>query len=221
MLHQEAPPRSGPSTVFYVLGVLAIVAGLVLGGLQCGKELPTLHQWLTYVTVPGTETVTLSKAGRYTIYHEHETIRDGKPYSTTGANPRALDYVLTNKATGRPVSLSAPTYDETYALVERKGVAIMVFRIATPGDYELSATYRDGRTEPVLVLAIGQGVLRRTFTWMMKSLAIVGAGVLVGLVIIIVTATGRSRARQAASASHPWPPDTTFPPPPPPPGTGV
>jgi len=105
-------------------------------------------------------------------------------------------------------------------------VAIMVFTIAEPGDYELSATYPDGRTEPTLVLSVGQGIVKRTLNWIMKSLAIVGGGILVGLLIIILTAAGRNRARRAAYTASAGPPGTTFPPPPPappppPPGTGV
>jgi hypothetical protein len=219
MLYQNAPRRSGPSAALYVLGALVIVAGLVFGGMHCAKEFMAMGEWLTYVTVPGTETVTLTETGKYTIYHEHKSIRDDKPYWTTDANPGALDYVLTNTAAGKPVKVSTPVLHEEYTLGEREGVAIMVFTIAEPGEYELSATYRDGRTEPELVLSIGQGIMRRTIDWVMKSAAIVGAGILIGLVIIIITAVGRSRARRAAYAAYPGPPGTTFPPLPPPPGT--
>jgi hypothetical protein len=216
MLHQNVQPRSGPSAALYVVGALVIVAGFVVGGLQCVQGFSALDGWLTRVTVPGTEAITLDEPGTYTIYHEHETILDGELYSSADAHPGELDYALTNKATGEAVALSVPTMDETYTFMQRQGAAIMLFTIEAPGDYELTATYRDGRTEPRLVLAIGRSVLKRVFAWMVKSFAFVGTGIIVGVVIIVVTAIGRSRARRPTYP--PYPPQQTMVPPPPPGG---
>jgi hypothetical protein len=213
MLGQGTQLRSGPSAALYVVGALAIVGGFVAGGLQCVRGFSTLDKWLTRVTVPGTEAITLDEPGRYTIYHEHETILDGELYSSADARPGALDYVLTNKATGEPVALSAPTMNETYTFMQREGAAIMVFTVEVPGEYELTAAYRDGRTEPRLVLSVGRSVLKRMFAWMVKSVAFVGTGIIVGVVIIVVTAVGRSRARRPISPAYP-PQQTMVPPPP-------
>jgi hypothetical protein len=212
MLNQNVRPKSGPSAALYVLAVVIIIAGFIVGGMQCAKTFESYDEWLTYVTVPGTKTITLSEAGKYTIYHEHTTVLDGQPHSTTNAEAAALEYTLTNKASGKQITLASPATDETYTLGARQGVAIMVFTIDEPGDYQFDARYRDGRTEPKLVIAIGQGIVKRIFKGILVPMAAIGAGLVIGIIIIIVTAVGRGRAKRAALMAQQ---QMMYPPPPP------
>jgi hypothetical protein len=216
MLNQNVRPKSGPSAALYAVAVVIIIAGLIFGIFQCAKSFENYEEWLTYVTVPGTKTITLSEPGKYTIYHEHTTVLNGQPYSPTGAGPGDLDYTLTDKASGKQVPLTSPTTNEAYTLGARQGVAIMVFSIDEPGDYEFTAKYRDGRSEPKLVIAIGQGIVKRIFAGILIPMVAVGLGLVVGVIIIIVTAVGRGRAKRAAFMYQQQ--QMMYPPPPPPPG---
>ena len=134
----------------------------------------------------------------------------------TGAQPGELEYTLTSKASGKQITLASPTTNENYTLGARQGVAFMVFTVDEPGEYEFAARYRDGRTEPKLMIAIGQGVMKQLFKGILIPMLAVGAGLIIGIIIIIVTAVGRSRAKRAAFMAQQqqqmmYPPSGQFP----------
>ncbi len=209
MLNPNVRHIPGPSRFFYVIGALVIVAGFVVGVRAFVKDISTVGTWLTRVTVPGTGEMTLAEPGKYTVYHEHQSVVDGTPHSSHGASPGALEYVLRNKATGTEVPLTVPSSDETYNFGARSGVAVMVFTISEPGDYELSASYREGHEGPEMVLAIGKGVLKRLAAAILTLLGAVGGGIVIGVAIIVVTALMRGKAKRALQA---YPPQTMAPP---------
>jgi hypothetical protein len=206
MLNTYRQPSSGPSVLFYVLGALVIVGGIALAVGEFVGTILRVNEWLTRVTVPGTTDIELTEPGKYTIYYEHRSVVDEKPYSSSGGNPGALDYRLTNKATGAEVALSVPSSSENYSFGPRSGSAVLVFTIAEAGTYTFAAAYRDGQAGPEMVLAIGKGVLKRLFAAVLSLMAVAGGGVIVGVVIIVVTALKRGKAQRATWAPPPFPP---------------
>lgn len=221
MMNPNVRPASGPSALLYVLAFVIILGGFVGGVVQCANTFMDYNEWLTYVTVPGSGTITLSEPGKYTLYHEHVTVLDGRPYTPTGGQPSELDFTLTNKSTGKQIPLTSPGSNETYTLGERQGVAFMVFTVDTPGEYELTGTYRDGRSEPKLVMAVGKDVVKRILKGIVMPMVLIGAGIVIGIVLIIITAVGRGRAKRAA---YMYQQQQMMPPPPPPgqfPGPGM
>jgi hypothetical protein len=204
MLQQNVRPSSGPSRFLYVLGALVILGGFVGGGWTCAKTVTGVGSWLTRVVVPGESELTLAEAGKYTVYYEHRSVMDGKPYSSAEANPTRLQYVLTNKETGADVALTTPSSNETYDFGPRSGAALMVFTISEPGQYELSGRYPEGQEGPRLVLAVGRGVVKRLATAIMTVVAAVIGSILVGVGVIVVTAVMRAKAaRRSQAAAYP------------------
>ena len=196
MPYQNVRPSAGPSRFLYVLGALVIVGGFVGGGWTCAKTVTGVGSWLTRVVVPGEGELTLSEAGKYTVYYEHQSVVDDKPHSSAGGNPSLLQYVVTNKTTGAEVALTTPSSSETYSFGPRSGVALMVFTVGEPGTYELSGQYPEGQDGPELVLAVGRGVLKRLAVVIVTVVAVVIGSLLVGVGIIVVTAILRARARR-------------------------
>ncbi len=173
------PPAVKPGKIWYWLGALSILAGLVVGGILIVNSISTLSKTVDgfgRVRVPGGESCKLvfDKPGRYTIYYEFETKipqRDDACNDTGGtelinastSSPLGLDVTL--KSVDQPESAPLKTVpstsgDVSISLNGHSGKAIREVQIDRPGDYviEVSGGSAGTTTEPY-VLAVGRGAI--------------------------------------------------------------
>lgn len=186
------------SRVWYVVAVIVLLAGGGGAGLLMWSGLSGLDQGMTRVVVPGTSVLTLDKPGAYTIYHEPESVIDGKIY--TSENVNGLRIAVAEEG-GEQVTVASPTMHSTYSVAGHRGVSVLAFEITKPGRYRLTAAYPGGRSEPVTVLAVGQGFVGRL---VMTILGAVGSGLLgffAALVIALITFFQRRKLRRRAAAA--------------------
>jgi len=196
MLNPHVRPNEGPSRVFFAVGALIMIAGFIVAGWMVFKEVSRVATWLTRVALPGSGELNLSEPGKYTVYYEHTTVLDGKPYSSIRSDPALLTYKLVRKETGAEVALTAPHSNEHYDLNTRSGQALMVFTIGEAGAYELSGHYPEGQAGPKIVLAVGKGIMKRLAMVVLPVLGLFVGSLLVGVGIIVLTANRRRRAPQ-------------------------
>ncbi|HTL53666.1 MAG TPA: hypothetical protein VL860_13915 [Planctomycetota bacterium] len=168
-----------------VLGIIGFIVFLVLG-------ISNITGNLTQVEVPGTTTLHLSATGNYSVFYEEESTFNGKTYSTGRLG--AMTCTLKNKVTGAAVPLHRMTMQATYALGGRSGEGILTFDIATPGDYDFSATYDDGATSPNLIFAIGQGFTGGLVSTMLCSMGSCFGSFAAALLIFLVVFIKRKNA---------------------------
>ena len=184
----EAAPPSGsvrlPPRRYY-----GIAAALFLGGIATAV-LPTFlvlfhHPPSVQFVAPGTNEVQIVEPGAYMLWHDYETVFDGRVYSsTTNSLPDGLEIRLRNKDSARAVDLrlNRTTYWSTGSTSRQ---SIGVFDIPTRGAYELSVA---GRAAP-FVVSFGK-------PWGLKLLAAIGiagpigalmaiTGVVVGTTVLI------------------------------------
>ncbi len=184
-----------PGCAWYFLALLMMVLGGIAAGVYVMTQLPALGEKLPQVVVPGETTLRLTEPGSYMIFHERESVVDGRVFSSTSLS--GLRVRLRNER-GDPVTLSSPDMSSTYNLSGRSGVAIFKFEIKQPGAYRLSAAYDDGRTQPRVVLAVGLGFVGGLLTIIFGALAMGFAGAILAVVIAVVVFIKRRRARFAA-----------------------
>ncbi len=169
-----------------VVGAAAFVYFLLtgIGGLGDG-----LQQMLA----PGKAEIALEKPGTYTIFHEHESVFEGRYYSS----PRivsGLSIGVVSSVGGEPATVRAASTNATYTLAGRAGVSILEFEIAEPGRYRISAAYTDGRSTPKLVLAIGHDFVGKLMVTIFGGIGIMVAGLGGAGAIVAITYVKRDRA---------------------------
>jgi hypothetical protein len=211
------PPAVKPGKIWYWLGALSILTGLVVGGILIANSISTLSKTVDSfgrVRVPGGESCKLvfDKPGRYTIYYEFQTKipqRDDACNDTGGtelinastSSPLGLDVTLksVDKPENAPLKTVASTSgDVSISLNGHSGKAIREVQIDRPGDYviEVSGGSAGSTTPEPYVLAVGRGAITSVASRIVSALAIAGLGGLLGLILMLVTGSKRRKHRQ-------------------------
>ncbi|MGH6915851.1 MAG: hypothetical protein ACREH3_19345, partial [Geminicoccales bacterium] len=71
-----------PGRQWYVFAAAIFVVGIALSVRYLFTSVGELGDELPQIVVPGAAELSLQEPGTYTIFHEHESIVDGRYYST-------------------------------------------------------------------------------------------------------------------------------------------
>lgn len=194
--NMETPERRlGPSRWWYV------VAGGIILSTAVGTGAFTVFRAVTrlvpgqQVVVPGEGRLTFSRPGSYTIFHEYQSVVDGKMY----ANPQyltGLECALKESKTGRVVKLSPVKGNVSYSGGSRAGVGILEFDITEPGEYVLRGAYSGGGANGPAVLAIAHEFLGELLVLILGGIGIMSGGSALAILIFVLTFLKRRKARQ-------------------------
>jgi hypothetical protein len=174
------------SPLWFVAAGLIAVASFVCAGLYLWPRLGSVDAGLIRVVVPGNAIVTLDKPGTYTIFHEKQSVVDGKYYASDTVT--GLRVELAAEA-GGPVRVVEPSTGTSYSVGNRKGESIFAFTIDQPGRYRLTTSMTGGQA----VLAIGQGMFGAIFQLVGGTIAIVFGGLAIAGIIVGLTIWQRSK----------------------------
>ncbi|HET9017314.1 MAG TPA: hypothetical protein VFN57_17045 [Thermomicrobiaceae bacterium] len=176
---------AGPSRWLYLLAAALVVAGAAIFTVLVVLPFNDMQR----VTMPGTQQVTLTRSGTYTIVYEYRGSLHGMRYSA-GQDYPDLTITVTNSSTGQPVPVSAVSHTlGQYTLGSRSGYSAAQFTVAQPGTYAVTATYPAGLAGPAfalgLVRATAGGVVGNLVLGILALVAGIAAGVLVTVVVFI------------------------------------
>jgi hypothetical protein len=151
------------------------------------------------VVMPGSIVVTLDAPGTYTIYHEADSVVDGKLYSAP--NIAGLSVTVTGDGTGAQIPVAVPSMSSSYSVGGHSGKSVLAFEITAPGRYLLSGRYANGRSEPQTVLAVSRGFLGRLLGTIFGAIGAVGLGFIAALVLVLTTYFRRRRMLRMAAGT--------------------
>jgi hypothetical protein len=190
-----------PTRWYYGLAILIPIIACGLTTFLVYRSVPKLPgalettgiNSLTQVIVPGSAEINFPKAGAYAVYYEYRSVFNGVNY-VRDKYPPSINCQLTSKATGAEIALASPDVEgDIYSTQnqERVGVLIRSISINQPGAHIFSCQYRDGRTHPEIVLAVGPNIIWELFNIAAKPVAAIVCGSLVflgalGISILIV-----------------------------------
>lgn len=168
------------SWVYCAIGAAVMLAGVGLFVYTLFQGIFHLTDDLTQIVVPGAKDLTLKPKVNYTIFLETESVVDGRVYSTTeGVN--GLTCVVTSQTSGNKMNLHNPSGNTTYSVNGREGRSVLEFGTEEAGVYHFACDYPASSQGPQAVLAVGTGVAGQIFSTVMKSLAsLFGGGILGG-----------------------------------------
>ena len=78
----------------------------------------------------------------------------------------------------------------------------MTFNINQPGIYEFSASYPQGQEGPEIVLAMGQGFMKKLLGTIFGGLALFFGSIAIAIAITVVTLLKRKRAREQWESNY-------------------
>lgn len=183
-----------PGRKWYAVSAIVLVGGLVVAGLVLFSRLQGLGDELQQVMVPGEVELSLDRSGTYTIFHEYESMVEGRYYSSP-ETITGLAVRVTSGARGTPVELRAPPVRATYSFGGRSGVSIFSFDIEGPGRYRVSAGYPDARTEPRIVLTVGRGFVTGLVRTILGAIGIAfGTFAIAGAIAVVTFVKRRQTA---------------------------
>jgi hypothetical protein len=185
-----------PSGWFYLLAALVLMGGIAGFVLVVFNGLADLSGGLTQVVVPGSEELTFSKVGDYTVFHEYKSIRGNRVYSMTPGGLAGLQCRLVSKATGKEIPLAPTSMTSTYSMGSRSGIGVFDFNIESPGKYLFSAQYPDGQEGQQTVMAVGHGFMAKLFTTILGGLGIMFGSLAAAIAIWLTTFLMRRASRK-------------------------
>jgi hypothetical protein len=193
--HKMSNQNIKPSQWYYGLAIVFFIIGESLFIFFLLNSLIGLTEALTQVVVPVKSEIIFPETGKYTIFYEYQSVVGNRLYFT-GERLSGLQCTLTSKGTGYRIALSRPRTRSTYSLGDRKGVSVLEFKIDQPGIYEFSASYPKGQEGPEVVLAMGQGFMKKLMGTIFGGLAIFFGSGAIAIAIIVATLLKRQKAKK-------------------------
>lgn len=140
--------------------------------------------------VPGSGVVHIEKAGKYSIFHETQSVIDGVIYHSNYL-PSGMSITVTD-AVGTPI----PTMNSsggTYSSGGYQGVAVLDVSFPEPGDYTVTATILSGEEAPLTVLSVSEGLMPKImmtvfggWSLMFLGLTVSSLSGIAGLVLLLL-----------------------------------
>jgi hypothetical protein len=163
-----------PSRVWYVVAVAVLVLGVAGMGWALWSGLHDIGDLFVRFVVPGSGELTLTETGTYTIFHETESVIDGRVHNAPTIDGLAV--TVTDEASGAAIPVKTPGIHSTYSLGGHSGVSVFAFDVARPGRYRLTGAYDSGRSDAKTVLAVDLGFFGRLWRTLLAGLASVMIG---------------------------------------------
>ncbi len=184
-----AAPGNPPGRIWYLVAVGIFLAGMAAMAVFLLTRLSGFDEGLTRFIVPGEQALTLD-AGNYTIFHEAQSVIDGKIYASSGLGGLMVNVT---GADGGEVPLRS-SGSGRYTFGGHTGFAVFDFTAPSAGAYVVAGRYADGAPGPETVLAVGQGFLSSLLWTIFGALGIAFGGAAIAAAIGVTVLVKRRRA---------------------------
>lgn len=163
---------------------LFILGGIIIPTVFCiiAFTYVLTNKPLAKFIIPGQVTVTITNQGRYYLWNDHQTIFDGKTYSSPEELPAGLDISLLEKQNGGAVRF-IPDPSITSSNNNSHKISVGYFEVNESGAYVLSIL---GKSEP-RVCSFGKSTLTlRTVLIFLGTSCVSGVMGITGFVLVLI-----------------------------------
>ena len=195
--------RGGTGSWLYLLAAALVIAGVLIF-----VDLLVLpFTGMQRVAMPGTQQLTLTRSGTYTVVYEYQGSLSGVAYDAARDEP-GLRITVVDAATGQPVALTGVSHNlGRYSLGSRGGYSVARFTVDQPGTYAISAAYSTGQTGPTFALGLVHATLGSLVGDLVVGVAALVLGLASGVLVALVAIVKRLAARPPRSTREPTPAD--------------
>ena len=176
-----------PSAIWYLIGVLVIIGGLVASIAGALHEMSGLESAFVRFVMPGATDLHINKPGPYVVYYEYKSVIDGEIFSS--ADSTDIQCSITGKS-GEAVTIEPSALSAEYEFAGRAGKSIAQFTAPRAGAYLMTCSYPKG-SGPRIAVAVapsGMDLVAALFKWLAVAFICLAAG----MVILIVTVIRRA-----------------------------
>lgn len=181
----------------YWLAPLPLIIGLAIAAWIGIDAAHKIGNAFTRFVIPGSGVVALEKPGTYTIFHETQSVIDGRIYAVKNVPGIKVD--VAPEAGGAPIPVTTPNGHSTYSVGSSKGESLLAFTVAQPGRYRVTAAYNPGQNGPQTVLAVSKGIFGTLFRAIVIVIGSVLLGFALSLALLLTTYFRRRRMVPAAA----------------------
>jgi hypothetical protein len=211
-----APPpestRIRPSGWWYLPAIL-VLAGGVIGGITLMvvgfvnlSRLVDDFARIEVVEGEGSERLVFDRAGRFVLYYEFESDIDGAGFSGADADlPAVLEATVRGPGTEGPLLLVRDERNDfSFSFSGNAGISFASVRIPEAGTYDVEI---ESSERSPFVVSVGPSVFGQLRGALLGGLALLGAGVVLGVLAIVVLAVKRGRRKRERELARPpsWP----------------
>ncbi len=190
-MEENKKERIKPSIGFYALGAAVLIAGGIFFLIFVINAARGMTNSGKRILVPGENEITLEEEGRYVIYHEYNSVFDGKTYTSTDIS--GLRITLKNKNNGEEIEIKEALFNESYSIGSREGSSVFEFFIEKPETIILYAYYDDKDKESEAVINISKNLVGNMLKTIGLAILELLASMTIGIGIIAITAIKRNR----------------------------
>jgi hypothetical protein len=182
----------------YFLAPIPLLAGVIAAVWLVWSEFGALQDTIVRFVVPGSVELALDEPGTYTIFHEADSVVDGRLYSVQSIG--GLQLTVTAAGDGKTVPITDPTISSSYTIGSHSGKSVWGFNITQPGRYRLTAAYPGGQSEPQTVLTIWRGFVGGLVRMILGAVGCALLGFALALALVLTTYFRRRRMLRAVRA---------------------
>ena len=175
------------SAVWYGIGALIIIAGMVGALLGALRGMSGLDEKFIRFAMPGEADIFLNVPGPYVIYYERRGVVNGEIFQTAELTDIKCS-VTARDGTAVPIN---PTALNTSAFESPQDSAIAEFSVPKIGTYAIACAYPNGKGSRV-ALAVAPSLGGEAVAMLLKWVALALGSLGLGLVILIVTLVRRA-----------------------------
>jgi hypothetical protein len=170
-----------PSRLYYLFAVIISIGGCVASVTQGIGDVQNTVESMPRFVMPGEVSLEL-KAGKYTGYHERQSIVDGHVYASDALS--GLRCAL-RSASGDAVPLEASSVNSSYTLGSYAGTSVFELKVTSAGRHQLTCAYADGQASQPVVVAIGSGLMGSILRMLLPLLLSLTLGVAIFIVVYV------------------------------------
>lgn len=168
---------------------------------------------LTRVIFPGETAVQLTHVGPQIVFYEYESHMGNRAFHTSD-DLKEMHCTLVNSITGVKIPLRTPKAHTTYTDTGHySGYSVLEFRLESPGAYDFTCNYTQGKEGEQVVFAVGPDNTGAFFIFVLLGIFVVLLGLGAGALAVALVYRKRnlpqnssapgSSSRGAASSSLP------------------
>lgn len=178
------------SISFGVFSVVAFLYILLTGVFGLPEQLKQLK-------LPGKTTLTLEKAGNYTVFHEYHSEFEGQPINSSNQPVEALILTVTD-ASGTTFEVQPTSMGSEYQIMGRKGYGLYDLQLPQPGEYTFEGHWPDDNPGGVVVLSLAVGFTMEILKLIGMALAALFIPGAIAAMLLMVALKKRSQSTAAA-----------------------
>jgi hypothetical protein len=188
--------RVRPSSLYYLLSLAFVAAGIGLGFYFPHADVPRIREDMARMNVPGDLDLDLKQREIYTAYVEHATWSKGAPISPAELQPLGQVHCDIHTAIGDAIEGKHSVSTSRYTYGHNAGVSILDFEVPRDGTYTVSCQGPSEVSGEKIQVAVGGGSAKALTAVTGRSIVSIVGGLVIAILVLVRVTMLRLESRR-------------------------